>query len=69
MARMPRLIKMVVLVTLLGCAGCASWRAQHPGSTDVGSTSSSGSFLQDQVQMLANASANDWNFKRVGIWW
>jgi hypothetical protein len=59
MGRIPRFVGIVILVPLLFCGGCASWHPQHGAVTDVSTTYSSGSFLQDQLYGLSSASANN----------
>ena len=68
MARMLRPLAMSALLALLSCPGCAAWHYRHEAkqtSTANSSSPSDGGFFKGMAQDLSNASAYDWNFRRL----
>jgi hypothetical protein len=64
-------IALLTLLSLSASSGCASWRARN--QTDRSSTSSydnggQGDIFQDALQGVSDASFNNWDFKKSGLW-
>ncbi len=70
-SRRLRPLAMAALLAILACCGCAAWHYRKEAAASDTSSSSKpddGGVFRDVLQGLQNASMNDWNFGRSGLW-